>query len=216
MVGMTGNMPHRLLFVLAGMAAIAFGVMVGSALMLISGPAGESRPTLGTALGGDPAPDFRLTNQYGRAVALSDFRGKPVVLTFLYTHCQDICPLTVDKLRQTLEELGSTADKVTVLAVSTDPLRDDRQAAYEFSARHGLLTYDWHYLTGSEPELETVWRAYGIGQYRLPAASAELPSQPVVHSDAVYVIDAQGRKQALLRSDFTPAQLASALYKLAK
>src|SRR5690242_14255293 len=83
----------------------------------------------GTGMGGSPAPNFRLTDQFGKSVSLAQFRGKPVVLTFLYTHCPDICPLTAEHLHSTMLELGKDAQNVAILAVSTDPLRDDQAAA---------------------------------------------------------------------------------------
>src|SRR5579883_1087073 len=70
----------------------------------------QSAPTLqGTDLGSTNAPDFRLTDQFGNAVSLSQFRGHPVVLTFLYTHCPDQCPLIADKIHLALEKVGSRA-----------------------------------------------------------------------------------------------------------
>src|SRR5215467_5160741 len=48
----------------------------------------------GTNLGSTPAPNFQLEDQFGNATSLAQFKGKPVVLTFLYTHCPDVCPLT--------------------------------------------------------------------------------------------------------------------------
>src|SRR5439155_25348111 len=51
-----------------------------------------------TDLGNQPAPNFQLTDQAGQKISLAQFKGKPVVLTFLYTHCPDICPLTAEHL----------------------------------------------------------------------------------------------------------------------
>src|SRR5579864_3861972 len=64
----------------------------------------------GTDLGGIPAPDFRLTDQFGKPVSLSQFKGKPVVVTFLYTHCPDICPVIADKLHSAMQVLGKNAN----------------------------------------------------------------------------------------------------------
>lgn len=200
----------------AAAAALVVGAVSSSLFLMLTSDQSDGGFQQGTALNGDPAPDFRLLDQSGRSVALSDFRGKPVLLTFLYTRCQDICPLTAGKIRQTLQELKDAAHNVAVLAVSVDPNGDDQQAAYEFSARHGLLAYDWHYLLSSEAELTQVWRAYGIGQDHAPTAGLGPPRQAVLHTDALYVIDAQGRKRVLLRSDFDPALLAKDLRRLMK
>ena len=207
---------YRLAVIASGLAAIALAVLIGSLLLLLTRERADVESGPGTALRRDLAPDFRLMDQSGAAVALSDFRGKPVVLTFLYTACPDFCPLTASKLRQMLEGLGGGAADVAVLAVSVDPKRDDQAAAYEFSSRHRLLGYNWHYLTGSEAELTQVWRSYGIGQDYMAAPGLGPPAEGVVHTDALYVIDAQGHKRTLLRSDFDPAWLAAYLRELAK
>ena len=58
----------------------------------------------GTNLGSSPAPNFLLTDQSGKQVSLAEFKGKPVVLTFLYTNCPDQCPLTAEKLHATVQD----------------------------------------------------------------------------------------------------------------
>src|SRR5712692_6424121 len=115
----------------------------------------------GTDLGSVPAPDFRLKDQFGKQVSLSQFKGKPVVLTFLYTHCPDVCPVTADKLHIVMQNLGSDAQRVTMLAVSMDPKGDTTAAALNFSKVHRLVDY-WHYLVGTHDELAPVWSSYSV------------------------------------------------------
>src|SRR5256885_12090797 len=110
-------------------------------------PAVNSSGLQGTDLGGAPAPNFRLTDQSGQLVSLSQFKGKPVVLTFLYTHCPDQCPLTAEKLHAVMQSLGSDAQRVSVLAVSTDPKGDTTQAALDFSKVYRIQGY-WHFFVG--------------------------------------------------------------------
>jgi protein SCO1/2 len=157
----------------------------------------------GTDLGGTPAPNFRLTDQFGKQISLQQFKGKPVVLTFLYTHCPDICPLTAERLHSTMLELGKDARNVGVLAITTDPQRDDVAAALHFSQQHQMTNY-WHYLTGTEQQLSPVWTSYNI--------YAQAQQQNINHSMAIFVIDKQGRERVFLSSnDFTPAQLTADL-----
>jgi protein SCO1/2 len=170
----------------------------------------------GTDLGRTPAPDFRLTDQEGREVALADLRGRPVVLTFLYAACPDICPVTADKLRRTLDNLGGDAARVAVVAVSVDPERDDVAAARAFTDRHRLTGRNWHYLTGSAEQLAPVWAAYGVARLPRPGSAAAGASavDTLGHTDALYLIDRDGRQRSLLRSDFDPDELARALRTL--
>lgn len=161
----------------------------------------------GTDLGGQSAPDFRLTDQYGKQVALSQFRGKPVVLTFLYTNCPDQCPLTAEKLHATLQGMGKDAQNVGIIAVSTDPRRDTEEAALKFSQAHNMQDY-WHYLIGPRETLAPVWSAYHI--------YAQEQQQAVNHSLGIYLIDKQGRQRIFLANDFAPSVLENDLQVLLK
>jgi protein SCO1/2 len=161
----------------------------------------------GTDLGSSPAPNFSLTDQFGKQVSLAEFKGKPVVLTFLYTNCPDQCPLTAEKLHATLQELGNAAPNVGVLAVSTDPARDTTSAALKFSQSHRMQDY-WHYLVGPKSKLAPIWSAYSI--------YAQPEQQTVNHSLGLYVIDKQGHERVFLGNDFTPGQLAADLQVLLK
>jgi hypothetical protein len=78
------------------------------------------------------APNFALRDQDGQTVELSRLRGKAVLLTFLYTHCPDACPLTAVRLNRALAALGPERTRVRVLAVSVDPHGDTRQAVAGF------------------------------------------------------------------------------------
>ena len=74
---------------------------------------------LGTELTArETATSFTLTNQLAQPVSLTDYRGKVVVLTFLYTSCPDICPVTTAKIREADDLLGDDAEEVAIVAVS--------------------------------------------------------------------------------------------------
>lgn len=161
-----------------------------------------SSPVLqGTDLGKDPAPDFSLTNDTGKTVALSDFRGKVVVLTFLYTHCPDICPLTAEHLRMASDQLGSSMDRVAFLAVSVDPRNDTPGAVQEFIRVH-RLTGKLTYLIGTPDQLKPVWSAY----YVAVQGSSSSPLL-VTHSSRVVLIDQKGQQRVNMDSDFDPPTL---------
>lgn len=155
----------------------------------------------GTDLGSTPAPDFHLTDQFGKPISLAQFRGEPVVLTFMYTHCPDVCPLTANKFHVVQTQLGKDAAHVTMMAVSVDPKNDTQAAALNFSDVH-KLTNNWHFLIGSQDQLSPVWNAYSV-QANASGATSSMSS----HSSVIYLIDKQGRERVLLDNDFTTAQL---------
>ena len=107
------------------------------------------------------ATSFTLTNQFSRSVSLDDYRGKVVLLTFLYTNCPDICPLTTSNIREAYELLESDAEELAMVAVSVDPERDTVEEALDFS-QHWQMADRWDFLTGQRAELERIWRAYYI------------------------------------------------------
>jgi protein SCO1/2 len=173
-----------------------------------SGPSTTTNPSglQGTDLNSVPAPDFRLTDQFGQQVSLSQFKGKPVVVTFMYTHCPDVCPLIAEKLHTVEQSLGGDAQKVAILAVSVDPKGDTRSAAMAFSEQHKMTDY-WHFLIGTQNQLSPVWTAYAIDAQRISASTS-------THTSALYVIDKTGHERVLLDQDFTSAQMTSNLKTL--
>jgi protein SCO1/2 len=156
----------------------------------------------GTDLGKDPAPDFQLIDQNGKTVALSDLRGRVVVLTFLYTHCPDVCPLIADHFRLANEQLGSASSNVAFVAVSVDPEHDTPEAIRIFDRQHrlnGMLLY----LNGPREQLERVWADY----YVASQVNADDPEE-IAHSTRVILIDKAGKQRVNLNSDFAPGDLA--------
>jgi protein SCO1/2 len=106
-------------------------------------------------------PAFALHDQNGRLVRIASQHGKVALITFLYTHCPDLCPLTAQNLNDVLRSLGPAAEKVAVLAISVDPRGDTPKAVKSFVRDHRLLP-EFHYLTGTESELQPVWKAYQV------------------------------------------------------
>ncbi len=102
-----------------------------------------------------PAMNFTLIDQYNRTVTLSKLWDKPVIITFTYTYCPDVCPLIHDVLNATLPKLKG----FVVLDITLDPERDTPQRLYAYSLGN---RYNWTFLTGPLDVLEKVWRAYGV------------------------------------------------------
>src|ERR1700758_2703740 len=81
----------------------------------------------GYLLSEEKAPDFTLINQYGTDTSLSQFRGKVVLLYFGYTNCPDACPMTLSALKESMERLRKSQNRVQVLFITIDPERDTAQ-----------------------------------------------------------------------------------------
>ena len=136
------------------------------------------------------APTFTLTDQHGQRVSLRSFRGRPVVLNFMDPHCVDICPLVAQELRFARADLTGAAKDTVFLAVNVNPFAHGVADVAAFTRTHLLNTIPtWHFVTGSIPALEAVWRAYGV-EVRAPSASAD-----VIHTSITYFIDPAGHER---------------------
>jgi protein SCO1/2 len=177
----------------------------------------------GTLLSNGLAPSFELHDQHSRPIALTDFTGKVVVLTFLYTHCADACPVITETLKRTYEGLGDSAEHVQIVAVSVDPERDTAEAALRYTKERGMLD-KWVYLVGSKEELTPIWDSYYIAAQvakvrfsnrstnstknqqvlasgkdkNKTALQNESISYLVNHNSAIYLIDKEGQLAVLL------------------
>jgi protein SCO1/2 len=104
------------------------------------------------------APDFELRNQDGEAVSMRDFRGEPVIVTFLYTTCEDTCPVQAQTIRGALDDLG---EDVPAIAIAVDPPRDTPERARAFlSEQRALGRID--FVLGSRAELRPLWDGFFI------------------------------------------------------
>jgi cytochrome oxidase Cu insertion factor (SCO1/SenC/PrrC family) len=108
------------------------------------------------------AADFTLTDQHNQPFHLADARGKVVVMTFIYTHCTDICPFISVKVKDAYKLLGSDALNVVFVAVTTDPKRDVPDVTSAYSKAVGLNDV-WHFVGGAAKDVQAVWAHYAIG-----------------------------------------------------
>jgi protein SCO1/2 len=132
------------------------------------------------------APAIVLRDQNGTRTSLAQFRGKAVMVTFVYTHCPDTCPLIMQALGAAKRTLGKRADELQIVAVSVDPKGDTPAAVKSFLKRE-RLTGKVRYLLGTRAQLSKVWLAWHI-----TSQSVKGRSDQVAHSSAVYGIDGHG------------------------
>ena len=133
-----------------------------------------------------PAPDFMLQDQDGKPVSVSALRGRVLAITFLDSHCQQLCPLAGDQLGQAQRALGP-ATRLSLLVVSVAPATDTADSERAFAKTH-QWTGDWHWLRGTSPELAAVWKAYGIAVEGTP--------DNVLHSTVLLLVDKNGFQRA--------------------
>jgi len=170
----------RLLLMLG--AFVSGLVLCGAILLLAMGPFSSNGPQV-AAIGGP----FRLTNQDGQAVTDQDFRGRPFLAFFGFTHCPDVCPTTLFEVSEIFRNLGPDADRVRGIFFTVDPERDTPAALKEY-----LSSFDPRLsgLTGSPEEIAAVAKSYRAIYRKVPL---EQGGYTMDHTAIVYLMDKQGR-----------------------
>jgi protein SCO1 len=178
-------MPARVRLALMVFASLS--ILAAAGVILLARP--KETPPLGAggfagALSPPDIPpkDFALTDEDGRHISLAGYRGNVVVLTFMYSTCQDTCPVTATTIRGALDDLGHD---VPALAVSVDPAHDTPDSAEAFLVKRGLSGGRMHFLLGTRAQLQPIWRAYGI----------QPQGKGFEHTARVLLIDKRGRQR---------------------
>jgi protein SCO1/2 len=157
---------------------------------------------------GDPVPDFTLTEQTGRRVSLSDFAGKVVAVTFIYTNCPlpDYCFRLSNNFGQVRKRFG--ADLV-LLSITFDPAHDTPPVLARYAATWKADPATWHFLTGSLDEIQAVSRRFGLNFWQEGGF--------LTHSLHTFAIDRRGRLAADFEgNEFSARQLGDYLATLLK
>ncbi|MEO5894237.1 MAG: SCO family protein [Vicinamibacterales bacterium] len=184
-------------------------VAVGTAPL----PAGEAEgPRAGMLDVGDMAPDAVLRDEDGRTRRISEWRGKTVAVTFVYTRCPfpDFCPL-MDRnfaaVQRALTSNAALAERVHLLSVSFDPGHDTPGVLHEHAQRVGSDPKLWTWLTGERDVIEKFALAFGVSTMR----DGKQP-QDIVHNLRTAVIDPSGKIASVLTgNDWTPDTLLANL-----
>jgi protein SCO1 len=141
------------------------------------------------------APDFALQDADGKTVRLSDFRGKVVVLHFIYINCPDVCPLHAERIAeiQSMVNITPMKSEVEFITITTDPKRDRGQALRDYGAAHSFDRVNWTFLTAAPDQPEDTTRKIAKA-YGLDFTDAHDGAQ--MHGIVTHVIDQGGRLRA--------------------
>ena len=153
----------------------------------------------GTSLGGHPAAAFRLVNQFGQPMSLSQFRGKVVILAFVDSQCTTVCPLTTVSMVEARQLLGAAGEHVQLLGIDANPAATSVADVLAYSRAHEMVN-QWDFLTGPDSQLKAVWKHYGI--------YVAITKGQVDHTPALYVISQQGREEKVYLTSMAYASVA--------
>lgn len=190
----------------ATVAKIGVGVCAlgGAALLGTAAAAGPPR------LHGDQtwpprtkqAPGFQLHDLNGGRFSLRRARGRPTMLTFMYSHCREICPLEGAMLGQVERSVRGWRVRPNLVVVSVDPGGDTRASVNRFARRYRWPA-GWHWLEGSRRQLARVWRAYRI--------DVQGAGNAIGHGAALFLLDAHGYERSAFAIPFLPTLVAADL-----
>jgi len=169
---------------------------------------------------GDPVPDAAFIDQSGRARRLSDWRGRVIAVTFIYTRCPlpDFCPLMDRHFRDVQSKIVQDAalrERVRLLSVSFDPEYDTPKILAAHAARLSADPAYWTMLTGARDDVDEFASRFGVSIIRPPTRerSGETgPNTEIVHNLRTAVIDSQGRLVTILSgNEWQPSELLAHL-----
>ena len=155
-----------------------------------------------------PAPEFSLQDANGARVSLADFRGKVVILNFIYGSCKEACPLHSDVIAgiQRMANSGPLRDSVQFISITTDPERDTADVLKAYGEAHGLDPVNWIFLTsGAAKPTETreLGEQYGLKFTRTGDGD-------FIHGVVTHIIDGSGILRARFHGlEFDPANLVA-------
>lgn len=140
------------------------------------------------------APNFTLTDHDGERITLEQFKSKIVLIAWGYTNCPDVCPITLAKLKNVVEDLGDKSDQVQVLFLTVDPDRDtpDRLKSYVPFFNNGFVG-----VTGTQEKIEKIADEYGVTIVKHPAVYGRSEEDHwdrylLTHTNTIYLVNRGG------------------------
>jgi len=190
---------------------LALSIVLSACAPLQNGQTQQSEPSVPRGKFDPPPtmPDFALTDQDGAPFRFSSLRGKAVMLFFGYTHCPDVCPLTMAQFRVVKSTLDDDANRTAFVMISVDGLRDVPEVMKTY-----VQKFDRSFigLTGDEDSVRKIAEDYGTQFFKLTpdptldSSSTTIRLSMVGHTSFSYLLDTQGRKRFIYKSE-TPIEV---------
>ena len=180
-------------------------VILFSFAVALSAAGGESLPKI------KPAPEFTLTNQDGKRLALKDLRGKALAITFIFASCVDTCPLLTAKMAGIQNKLGNAfGPQVNFVSITVDPERDTPEVLKRYAEGHKANPTGWAFLTGTAAEIRDVAKRYGVYYKKTPRGDVD-------HTFLTSLVDQSGTLRVqYMGVKFSPDEMLRDLQSLVK
>jgi len=138
--------------------------------------------------------DYLLTNQHGRSLRLSDFKGKPLVLSLVYTSCYHICPMTTRHLSKVVEKARDALghDSFSVAVLGFDAQYDTPQAMLSYAKKQGIQDKDWFLLSADSDTINALSKQLGFLFFTSPSGFDHIVQASVIDADGVVYTQVYG------------------------
>ncbi len=184
------------------LTAAALGLLAALAVRAEGVPRLDERAALRESLAaiGRPLPEITLLDRRQRPVRLADYRGKPLLVSFIYTGCFTACPVQTRALRQAVQGLDRMLGpgRIHVASIGFNQPFDSPQALRAFAAQHRIEHPDWEFLSPAHEQVRPLTQAFGFSWVETPAGFE--------HIVGVTVVDAQGRIHSQVYADRITAE----------
>lgn len=168
-------------------------------------PSGGKSETWSEPKPGDEVPDFKLIDQNGKRFGFHQYRGRIVVLTFIYTRCPipDYCPLMTDNFAMIERKLRNDSElKIQLLSITLDPDYDTPKVLREYAARYSAGSSNWDYATGTKDEIKQLATYFGMQYWT--------EGDQVIHGLRTAIVGADGKLVKLYRgNDWEPDEIVA-------
>jgi len=148
---------------------------------------------------GNRVGDYAFLDREGRQVRLADYRGKPLVVNFVYTGCFSVCPTTTAQLAKAIREarktLGTGAFRVVTIGFNLP--YDSPEAMRDFARRYGIDAPDWEFLTPFEPQLASLVADFGFEYVRTAGGFDHITQLTILDADGKVFRQVYGDEFAL-------------------
>lgn len=175
----------RQVCLLAVVVGLAGAAVAAPDMNVAAAPDMKRALALSQAVLGARLPDFELVDSSGRALRLSQFRGKPLLIQFVYTSCSQACPVSVEYLhrgvRAARDALGE--DAFSVMTVGFNQPFDTPEAMGAFARRHGISLPRWHFAASDAATLKEMTRALGFTWFATPKGFDHIAQVSVIDGD---------------------------------
>lgn len=160
------------------------------------------------ALGGP----YTLIDMHGHPLTERQFQGRYTLIYFGYTHCIDVCPLTLATVTQALELMGKASDQIVPLFITVDPSRDTPEVIADYVSHFSPEIVG---LTGTESQIQAVIKSFHVMARRRGTPADRMSSDYLMdHSSVLYLMDGDNRLVSVLPVDTSPQEIATRLSRL--